>query len=153
MPDRPAARTIVAKERPMSRTVLAPIPELTLALKAEDRRLRRSLAALERAERDLGASQAAEGAFNAEPGDIATDLAEEELDLSLVAAERARLAEVEAALLRLAEGRYGTCGRCGDAVGPDRLRALPWTLYCVRCAAAGCHPPATLPARFARRFN
>jgi RNA polymerase-binding transcription factor DksA len=138
----------------MSRTVLAAIPELTLALKAEDRRLRRSLAALERAERDLAASQAAEGAFNAEPGDIATDLAEEELDLSLVAAERARLDEVAAALLRVAEGRYGACARCGDAVAAARLRALPWTSYCVRCAAApGAHPPATVPASFAGRFD
>src|SRR5262245_39173576 len=140
----------------MSRRTAGPIeePTLALALKVEGARLRRSLAALERAERDLAASQADEGDFNAEPGDIATDLAEDELDLSLAAAQRARLAEVEAALLRLAEGRYGACARCDGAVEPARLRALPWTAYCVRCAATpGAHPPATLPARFAARFE
>jgi DnaK suppressor protein len=138
----------------MCRAATSPIPELTLALKAEDARLRRSLAALERAERDLAGSQADEGDFNAEPGDIATDLAEGELDLTLVTAERARLTDVEAALLRLAEGRYGVCARCGDAIDAGRLRALPWASYCIRCAATpGAHPPATLPARFAGRFS
>jgi RNA polymerase-binding transcription factor DksA len=126
---------------------------LTLALKVEDARLRRSLDALERAGRELSRGQADEGDFNAEPGDIATDLAEEELDLSLATGERARQAEVGAALLRLAEDRYGRCARCGGAVGGDRLAALPWTSYCARCAAApGAHPPADVPARFAERL-
>ena len=140
----------------MNRTALPPrrVGELTLALKAEDGRLRRTLAALERAARDLAASQADEGDFNAEPGDIAGDLAEEELDLALASAARARLAEVEAALLRVADGRYGSCDGCAEPIDPARLRALPWTPYCARCAAApGARPPATVPARFAGRFG
>src|SRR5262245_53230586 len=139
----------------MSRTALTleRLRALTMALKAEDARLRRSLVALERAERELSRSQADEGDFHAALGDVATDLAEEELDLALAAAERARLAEVDAALLRLAEDRYGRCTRCDGAVGAERLDALPWTSYCARCAAAsGAHPPADVPARFADRF-
>jgi DnaK suppressor protein len=154
--NRPAARTVVTQEQPMSPTVLAPrrVRELTLALKAEAARLRRTLDALDRAGRELAVSQADEGDFNAELGDIATDLAEEQLDLSLTTLERARRAAVEAALLRLAEGRYGRCERCGDPIDAERLGALPWTSYCVRCAAApGPHPPATVPARFAGRFD
>lgn len=140
----------------MSRTALTPeqLRELTLALKIEDVRLRRSLTALERAERELSRSQADEGDFHAEMADIATDLAEEELDLALATAERARVTEVGAALLRLAEGRYGACLRCGRAVSADRLGALPWTSYCRDCAASpGRHPPAAVPARFADRFD
>nr|MBF3175823.1 TraR/DksA family transcriptional regulator [Pseudomonas aeruginosa] len=38
------------------------------------------------------------------------------------------------ARLRLAEGRYGYCERCGEAIEPARLAALPAAEYCLRCA-------------------
>lgn len=43
------------------------------------------------------------------------------------------LAEAEAGM-RLAEGRYGQCERCGEAIEPARLAALPAAEYCLRCA-------------------
>jgi RNA polymerase-binding transcription factor DksA len=42
--------------------------------------------------------------------------------------------EIEAALTRLADGRYGTCLGCGRGIPIERLRLLPATGYCVRCA-------------------
>jgi RNA polymerase-binding transcription factor DksA len=47
-------------------------------------------------------------------------------------AERA-LAEIDAALARLAGGRYGLCTNCGRAVAPERLEALPWAAHCIDC--------------------
>lgn len=44
------------------------------------------------------------------------------------------LRQVEAALERLAAGRYGICTRCGDAIAPARLEALPETPLCAPCA-------------------
>ena len=38
------------------------------------------------------------------------------------------------ALLRLAEGRYGECLCCGEAIEAARLAALPVAEYCLRCA-------------------
>lgn len=47
---------------------------------------------------------------------------------------RIRLADLDAALLRIDEGTYGTCGRCGQSIGEERLRALPGAAHCIDCA-------------------
>jgi RNA polymerase-binding transcription factor DksA len=44
------------------------------------------------------------------------------------------LREIDAALARIAAGTYGTCERCGGAIGRDRLRALPEVRCCLGCA-------------------
>lgn len=49
--------------------------------------------------------------------------------------ERCELAEIEEALARIGEGTFGSCLRCGGAIGRQRLRALPEARYCVSCAA------------------
>lgn len=47
---------------------------------------------------------------------------------------RRELAEIEAALTRIQEGRYGTCLNCGGPMGLQRLRAIPEARYCVACS-------------------
>ena len=54
--------------------------------------------------------------------------------LDLEQQDRQLLSEVEAALERLAAGRYGTCADCGSPIGEGRLRVVPWTRECMRCA-------------------
>lgn len=51
---------------------------------------------------------------------------------------RRELAEIDAALDRIREGRYGTCLACGGPMGLQRLRAIPEARYCVGCS--GTHP-------------
>jgi DnaK suppressor protein len=55
----------------------------------------------------------------------------------LAAAEIARdddeLAEVRAARRRLANGDYGQCGDCGQAIDARRLEAQPAALRCAAC--------------------
>lgn len=48
---------------------------------------------------------------------------------------RAELARVEAALSRIDEGVWGTCGACGRPIGPQRLLARPETDLCADCLA------------------
>lgn len=48
-----------------------------------------------------------------------------------------QLAEVDAALARLAEGRYGTCETCGRPIAAGRLEARPVARTCMRCATTG----------------
>ncbi|WP_051707024.1 TraR/DksA family transcriptional regulator [Nocardioides aequoreus] len=50
---------------------------------------------------------------------------------ALRAQARARLAEVDAALERLAAGRYGRCEVCGEPIPPARLVARPTARTCV----------------------
>ena len=44
------------------------------------------------------------------------------------------LAEVDAALGRIAEGKYGTCSACGGPLGLQRLRAIPEARFCLGCS-------------------
>jgi DnaK suppressor protein len=45
------------------------------------------------------------------------------------------LVDVEAAEQRLADGSYGVCERCGEAIPEERLEARPTARTCVGCAA------------------
>jgi DnaK suppressor protein len=47
---------------------------------------------------------------------------------------RRELAEIEAALGRIADGRYGNCLNCGGPMGLQRLRAIPEARYCIACS-------------------
>ena len=44
---------------------------------------------------------------------------------------RQHLAEVDAALARVAAGTYGVCETCGEAINPDRLDARPTARTCI----------------------
>lgn len=43
--------------------------------------------------------------------------------------------DVEDALERLQEGRYGICMDCGSSIGAGRLRAIPTARRCMNCQA------------------
>jgi len=40
---------------------------------------------------------------------------------------------IEAALKRISDGSFGICVGCGDEIQDQRLQALPWTQFCLRC--------------------
>lgn len=44
-----------------------------------------------------------------------------------------RVNRLSAALDRLAEGVYGTCVECDEAISPARLHAVPEVQTCIRC--------------------
>ncbi len=43
------------------------------------------------------------------------------------------LRDVQRSLKQLAEGTYGVCEGCGEEISPNRLKAIPWTQYCLAC--------------------
>ena len=43
------------------------------------------------------------------------------------------LRDVQSALWRMDEGRYGSCVRCHEPIGLERLEILPQTALCLRC--------------------
>jgi DnaK suppressor protein len=53
--------------------------------------------------------------------------------VALVGGLRAELHDVERALGKLDAGTYGVCERCGNAIGEDRLEAIPWATLCIAC--------------------
>jgi DnaK suppressor protein len=40
---------------------------------------------------------------------------------------------IEAALERISDGSFGICVACGEEIQDQRLQALPWTQFCLRC--------------------
>jgi RNA polymerase-binding transcription factor DksA len=47
---------------------------------------------------------------------------------------RAELGQIERALERLETGTFGTCEICGEKIDAERLRVVPYTGACRRCA-------------------
>ena len=43
------------------------------------------------------------------------------------------LKDTEAALLKIKEGKYGICEKCGKKIKKERLEALPTARYCLYC--------------------
>ncbi|MFF9044993.1 TraR/DksA family transcriptional regulator [Streptomyces parvulus] len=56
-----------------------------------------------------------------------------EVRTELAASARMVLADVEAALRRLAEGRYGDCHLCRRPMDRAQLMIVPQARYCARC--------------------
>jgi DnaK suppressor protein len=54
---------------------------------------------------------------------------------ALLSHARQHLAEIDAAMVRLAEGSYGRCENCGQPIGAARLAARPVTTACIGCAS------------------
>jgi RNA polymerase-binding transcription factor DksA len=63
--------------------------------------------------------------------DVATETFEREKDFSILEQVEAELADVERALRRIDDGRYGKCEACGAEIGDDRLEAMPATRFCI----------------------
>jgi DnaK suppressor protein len=50
--------------------------------------------------------------------------------------ERKLILKIDEALERIADGSYGVCGECGEAIGLQRLKARPVTTLCIDCKNA-----------------
>ncbi len=68
-----------------------------------------------------------EGALSAESDDAA---------LAMLGHEEGEWAAVHEALSRIKDGRYGTCARCDEPIGRERLVAVPYARLCLTCQTA-----------------
>lgn len=91
--------------------------------------------------------QTGTGRVYADPVDQAN--VEEEIRTALQALndESDTLAQIESALAKLADGRYGLCEECGRPIAPARLLAVPSRL----CAAAARRPRISPQSRARRQ--
>ena len=58
-----------------------------------------------------------------------------EMALRLGERESQMIADIDQALLRIEEGSYGKCARCGQLIDERRLEALPTARYDAACQA------------------
>jgi RNA polymerase-binding transcription factor DksA len=46
---------------------------------------------------------------------------------------------IKKAIARIDRGEYGLCEACGEPINPERLKVLPYSTLCIKCAnQAGC---------------
>lgn len=69
--------------------------------------------------------------------DSAHSTAERARLISVMKALRSNLHWVNRALTKMDLGTYGACERCGNAIGTERLEALPWVILCIDCKHKG----------------
>ena len=74
--------------------------------------------------------------LNADSSEQAVEMEDDaslEAQGSLIARE---IGSVNRALLRIENGTYGECVRCGDEIAPQRLEARPEAALCFDCASS-----------------
>ncbi len=57
----------------------------------------------------------------------------EDLNLQKLTAHKKNLEKIEEALRKLDEGTYGICEDCGAEISEQRLKIIPFAIYCVEC--------------------
>lgn len=75
-----------------------------------------------------------DGPLSADWEEQAVERENDEVLEALDDAGRLETAQIRHALDAIAQGTYGTCEACGDDIGAKRLKALPFTSWCIKCA-------------------
>ena len=66
--------------------------------------------------------------------DLGTDNYDQEFALDLMETERKLLFEIDEALARIRDKTYGVCMGTSALISTARLKAQPWTCYCIEYA-------------------
>ncbi len=104
---------------------------LVASLEAERRRLLRQIERWQEVERGLSLDR---GSEPRDEGDVASDERDLQRLEPLAARAARRLRAIEEAIERAGQGRFGRCERCRGPIPWARLRVVPETTLCVRCA-------------------
>ena len=68
--------------------------------------------------------------------DLGSDTYEQDNTILLMNNEGETLVQIEEALVRIEAGQYGSCTECQGRIPKMRLKAIPFTPHCVKCASA-----------------
>lgn len=71
--------------------------------------------------------------YDNHPAEIATELFQLELNNALKVHEEHLLEEINYALEKINNGKYGECETCGKEISYKRLKALPYSRLCMNC--------------------
>lgn len=65
--------------------------------------------------------------------DIASNLIEEEIVMSIAQGEAKEIEQIDNALIKIKKGKYGNCENCGKSINKQRLSAIPFVSLCIKC--------------------
>ena len=67
--------------------------------------------------------------------DIGSDIFEQEMNLGQMEREREIIRQIDEAIERIADKKYGICENDNRVISKQRLEAVPWARYCLECEA------------------
>lgn len=67
--------------------------------------------------------------------DLATERESDEVLEGLGLSGQQEIRMIKAALVRIDEGEFGICTKCGNTISQERLDVVPYTPFCRACAA------------------
>ncbi len=65
--------------------------------------------------------------------DIASNLIEDEIVMSIAQGEAREIEQIDNALIKVKKGKYGICENCGKSINKQRLMAIPFVNLCIKC--------------------
>ncbi|MDR2676609.1 MAG: TraR/DksA family transcriptional regulator [Endomicrobium sp.] len=65
--------------------------------------------------------------------DTASHNSEKEMYFELVASDKITLDSINCAIAKIERLNYGKCEYCNSIIPNERLKAIPWTRYCIQC--------------------
>ncbi len=65
--------------------------------------------------------------------DIASNLIEDEIVMSIAQGEAKEIEQIDNALIKIKKGKYGNCENCGKIINKQRLMAIPFVNLCIKC--------------------
>ncbi len=65
--------------------------------------------------------------------DMASDSYDRELSLNIASGEQEIIYEIDEALKRIDEAKYGRCLLCNKRIPVRRLKAVPYAKHCIQC--------------------
>jgi DnaK suppressor protein len=66
-------------------------------------------------------------------GDLSVVDLSEDISLKQLSTHRETLIKIDTALRKLKEGTYEICEECGDVISEERLKIMPFAIYCRDC--------------------
>lgn len=74
-----------------------------------------------------------QSAYRTHVADIGTDTCQKEISSQLSSYESEILMQIDEALQRIRNNRYGDCIKCAKPIAKARLRVIPYAQICVKC--------------------
>ncbi|PIE97526.1 MAG: conjugal transfer protein TraR [Treponema sp.] len=68
--------------------------------------------------------------------DIASSYTDQQILEVMGSQDLKRIQQINSALMRIQDGKYGRCIKCKKYIPEDRLKALPYALKCIACKEA-----------------
>lgn len=63
-------------------------------------------------------------------GDLSVVDLSEEINLKKLSTHKDMLTKIDIALRKITEGTYGICEECGEEISEERLKVMPFAIYC-----------------------